>query len=744
MPHLNALPNDRVKKASYYVWFLGASECRGLRGSDVVSSVLGKLLGRERSEEPQKVTLQVSSKGIKLLQLLQDGLNLGIGGLDGGGRAAKHLIPAGALTYVQQESPPNDDLVTAVLLIYNPVTRCPVHLHAYRCDSSDTATILRDHLEQLVNKPQQQAKLSALESRLASRGLLPRNRSSAVFGPSSNTNLSNGASLAALYDSLANELKEKLGGAGNSAGPLLLLPPRDYHSNRHEDDSARSSGIGSDDAPPSPLLDSSHHRSPLNRQPSSSDDEWACDDVRPEINGLSWKNSPPSGGGGGGGGLLGGLNGNRGSNHRLRSPSPLTRASKARPEVYKEPHKNSSRNLAHKESFRDSLTYGKLEREGYNDKDLCGRPDREESCGKDCYRSNSRQASRRMTSPSRNLSPVRIGVTRKVPPSLKHSSAYQPTRDRSESPVSQRERFHDARDKFLSLEREWRRNGDMRGSTIPIADTAVAASRRSKGNICRRRDNREELGWPKTDRDTGYGSRDGLLRDKRAGGRDYDRGYGTCDTRDSEHWLRELERRSPDYWDVKGAPERSLSPSHRYENKNYRFLRNRSPDRIDHQRSEYQRAKSMHDLSRNRSAVEDDVKGDLRRRSLYDALDNNSHLQKSRSQQHQGLQYHSYGNLGPVRSSTPSSCSSAGQSGQGYEIPESQRYPGLDRATARPDPLLAPRYAGFSKRTFDYPVNGGQAPIHISRAHHDDYRRFRYDHNHGQFTRSTTISGVPY
>ncbi|KAA0183263.1 hypothetical protein HAZT_HAZT009404 [Hyalella azteca] len=195
MPHLNALPNDRVKKASYYVWFLGASECRGLRGSDVVSSVLGKLLGRER---------------------------------------------------------------------------CPVHLHAYRCDSSDTATILRDHLEQLVNKPQQQAKLSALESRLASRGLLPRNRSSAVFGPSSNTNLSNGASLAALYDSLANELKEKLGGAGNSAGPLLLLPPRDYHSNRHEDDSARSSGIGSDDAPPSPLLDSSHHRSPLNRQPSSS------------------------------------------------------------------------------------------------------------------------------------------------------------------------------------------------------------------------------------------------------------------------------------------------------------------------------------------------------------------------------------------------------------------------------------------------------------------------------------------
>lgn len=308
---------------------------------------------------------------------------------------------------------------------------------------------------------------------------------------------------------------------------------------------------------------------------------------------------------------------------------------------------------------------------------------------------------------------------------------------RSESPVSQRERFQDARDKFLSLEREWR-TGGLRASVNQSSGAEVVASRRHRSS---KRQNREELGWPKTDRDTGYCSRDGLLREKRSSNRDYDRGYGTCDTRDSDHWKKELERRSPDFWDSRGPPERSSSPTHP-DSRNPRLAYNRTPDRSEYQRNEYHRAKSMHDLSRNRCLQDDDPDKDFRRRSLYDTLDS-SHLQKSR--QPQATHYHSYGNLGPMRSPTPSSSSSAGQSAQGYEIADVHRLPGLDRATARPDPIANPRYAGFNKRTFDYPVNGGQAPIHISRAHHDDYRRFRYDHNPTtHFSRSTTVSAVQY
>ena len=267
----------------------------------------------------------------------------------------------------------------------------------------------------------------------------------------------------------------------------------------------------------------------------------------------------------------------------------------------------------------------------------------------------------------------------------------------------------------------------------------ISNGRRYKSNHRNsRRDKKDELVWPKTDRDTGYGSRDALLRDKKPT-RDYDRGYGTCDTRDSDLWKREIER-SPDIWDSRGS-ERSLSPNEE-SRKHFRSNRIRSPDRNEAPRNEYQRAKSMHDLSRHRSMHDDDLKTDFRRRSLYDTLDS-PHLQKSRTQPYQGHRYHSYGNLGPV-CSTSSSCSSA-ESVTGYEMPDSQRYPGLDRVTARPDPLVTPRFSGgFSKRTFDYPVNGGHAPIHISRAHHDDYRRFRYDHNPAQFTRSTTISATQY
>jgi len=58
-----------VQKASYYVWFLGAEEAKGLRGARVINSVLPYLVDRSRGQEPLKVTLQVSHKGIKIVQV---------------------------------------------------------------------------------------------------------------------------------------------------------------------------------------------------------------------------------------------------------------------------------------------------------------------------------------------------------------------------------------------------------------------------------------------------------------------------------------------------------------------------------------------------------------------------------------------------------------------------------------------------------------------------------------------------
>lgn len=58
-----------VQKASYYVWFLGAQESKELRGERVLVSTIPRLIDRSRHQEPLKVTLQISHKGLKIIQV---------------------------------------------------------------------------------------------------------------------------------------------------------------------------------------------------------------------------------------------------------------------------------------------------------------------------------------------------------------------------------------------------------------------------------------------------------------------------------------------------------------------------------------------------------------------------------------------------------------------------------------------------------------------------------------------------
>jgi len=57
-----------IKKSSYYVWFLGAKESKGLRGEEYITPVVRYLTGKEKEQAPIKVTLQLSNKGLKIIQ----------------------------------------------------------------------------------------------------------------------------------------------------------------------------------------------------------------------------------------------------------------------------------------------------------------------------------------------------------------------------------------------------------------------------------------------------------------------------------------------------------------------------------------------------------------------------------------------------------------------------------------------------------------------------------------------------
>ncbi|XP_020287232.1 uncharacterized protein LOC109856399 isoform X2 [Pseudomyrmex gracilis] len=282
-----------VKKSFYYVWYLGAREAKGV---DAMPSAIAYLLERERLQEPFKVTLQVSNKGLKIIQTVHPG---------GSTRSAvKHLVPGHAvLAAVQRE-----DIVAATLLLPNPATNNPVHVHAYRCDSVETAELLGGQLKALASHTDNLARVTANESRIRSNlGSDGRSTRESESSEGSGELRHDPVQTTSIYESLAAELRAKLGrgnSGANDVGPILL-PPRDYDTvHRHRGNlagiefrrclnetivggsslvdrggtrSAASSGIGSDSAATPPPYQSHHPLGPRPSRPSrdsSSDDDW--------------------------------------------------------------------------------------------------------------------------------------------------------------------------------------------------------------------------------------------------------------------------------------------------------------------------------------------------------------------------------------------------------------------------------------------------------------------------------------
>eukprot|EP00095_Tigriopus_kingsejongensis_P002150 snap_masked-scaffold248_size238799-processed-gene-0.8 protein:Tk02150 transcript:snap_masked-scaffold248_size238799-processed-gene-0.8-mRNA-1 annotation:"hypothetical protein L798_05970" len=241
--------DSSTSKSSYYVWFLGSKESRGLRGPEYIRPVVHYLLERNADI---KLTLQVSGKGLKIVQtpekIKRRSISVPISHSDG----IKQFVPHSSITSVYQSEAPNDDVVSCILLLSTPGTDCPLFVHSYRCDSSETAAHLKGQLQALIEKPENLAKYDEIEGKLVEKGLLAGpSRGNDKFkrtGSSSSKIGSDGRSLGrssdsggselnpnapvhpdklvTLYDSLAAELREKLNSKGKHAP--LLLPPRDY------------------------------------------------------------------------------------------------------------------------------------------------------------------------------------------------------------------------------------------------------------------------------------------------------------------------------------------------------------------------------------------------------------------------------------------------------------------------------------------------------------------------------------
>ncbi|KAL6728091.1 hypothetical protein Aduo_009899 [Ancylostoma duodenale] len=163
----------KIAKSHFYVWYLGSKEADGVRGSAVVLPIMRQLLKDSFKKTPSKATVQISAKGLKLIQ--------SVPAMSRSGKIktqlAKFQIAASCITYSMTGKAPFDDVVGVVMLVLNPEMNSPMHVHCYRCDSPETAQIMHANIQLLISRPEIQRSIMDLEQRLFLAGLLvPRTR----------------------------------------------------------------------------------------------------------------------------------------------------------------------------------------------------------------------------------------------------------------------------------------------------------------------------------------------------------------------------------------------------------------------------------------------------------------------------------------------------------------------------------------------------------------------------------------
>uniref|UniRef100_A0A1I7YT18 PID domain-containing protein n=1 Tax=Steinernema glaseri TaxID=37863 RepID=A0A1I7YT18_9BILA len=155
-------------KAHFYVWYLGSREADGVRGAAVVLPAMRQTLRDSFRRAPNKATVQVSAKGLKLLQTVPTVSRRGKVKM----QLAKFVVAANCVTFCMAGRAPFDDVVGVVMLVRSAESHAPLHVHVYRCDGPDTAALLVSNLQVLISRPETQRSIRDLEQRLFQSGIL--------------------------------------------------------------------------------------------------------------------------------------------------------------------------------------------------------------------------------------------------------------------------------------------------------------------------------------------------------------------------------------------------------------------------------------------------------------------------------------------------------------------------------------------------------------------------------------------
>lgn len=145
------------KEGRFYVEYLGWKETRGLHGSQYVDPVVEKLLTRQQAARTlHRMTIKVNKEELQIFQHVT-GSN---------GKPQKIKYPAQQMcdvSYVSQCAPRYKDVVGCIFLGYNSKTHCAAHVHSYRFDSADTATIFVKLVNSIIARPEYRQRVEGME-----------------------------------------------------------------------------------------------------------------------------------------------------------------------------------------------------------------------------------------------------------------------------------------------------------------------------------------------------------------------------------------------------------------------------------------------------------------------------------------------------------------------------------------------------------------------------------------------------
>uniref|UniRef100_A0A0K0EAJ2 PID domain-containing protein n=1 Tax=Strongyloides stercoralis TaxID=6248 RepID=A0A0K0EAJ2_STRER len=209
--------NKKSPKTYFHVLYLGARETDHLRNEKVTNSLMKEQLENCFIKVGNKATITLSEKGLKLIQTIPIMNKNGYVKIK-----TMHInVPGHCITFSMIGNMPFNDTVGVTMIILNPEMHSPIHLHVYRCDTSQIAQIMHEKIQYLINLSNNQRLLYNLEKKLYLKSTIDTSEHFSEFDAS---NFMKNNTITSVFNKKNSIERERL----RSRHSIAMLPYNNY------------------------------------------------------------------------------------------------------------------------------------------------------------------------------------------------------------------------------------------------------------------------------------------------------------------------------------------------------------------------------------------------------------------------------------------------------------------------------------------------------------------------------------